>query len=149
MSSALGPSIRVAGDSTIDWRIALPGIAASDALQTPYQWDARDAPGISSEAGGAALLTNLLQHAVPAVEAIVAGLGQAERAARLYGAAERIRETTGVTGWWLNLEQSGREVAVASALLDEIAFETAFHTGRDMPWEQVIAEALDEQEPSS
>jgi hypothetical protein len=67
------PAIRVAGDSTIDWRVALPDASATAELQTAYQWEARDAPGVSSESGGASLLARLLTRAASAAGVTVAG----------------------------------------------------------------------------
>lgn len=76
------------------------------------------------------------------------GLGKAEQAATLLGAAERIRETTGITGWWLELAQSEPADGAARAVMGDRAFHEAFRAGRDMPWEQAVAEALRESDPS-
>ncbi len=39
-----------------------------------------------------------------------------------------------------------RDVAAARAQLDEAAFEAAWREGRTMPWEEVIASVLAEEE---
>ena len=57
------PTIRVAGDSTIDWQIAVPTVAAFDELHAAYQWETPRSPGIAPEPGGASLLTALLHRA--------------------------------------------------------------------------------------
>lgn len=66
-------TIRVAGDSTIDWRLALPEASAPNELQTAYQWEAQSAPGLSSQPGTAALLTALLARSVEGAGITVVG----------------------------------------------------------------------------
>jgi hypothetical protein len=71
--------------------------------------------------------------------------GSAGRAARLWGAAERVREQIGSSlppGECLRYEQ---QVATArAALADAAAFDAAWREGRAMPLEQAVAYALEE-----
>lgn len=67
-----------------------------------------------------------------------------ERAARLWGAAEALRETIGVP---LALDEQGeyeRNVAMTRNVLGEVAFASAWTMGRSMPLERVVIYALEE-----
>jgi hypothetical protein len=76
--------------------------------------------------------------------AAVAGAQQhPERAARLFGAAEALREFTRIPLPPVNRPNYERAVAAARAPLDDKAWVAAWVEGRAMPLEQVIAEALD------
>ena len=68
--------------------------------------------------------------------------GQAERAARLFGAAEAIREAIHTPLWPDNLPEYGRQVAAVRAQLDEATFASAWADGRAMTTEQAVADAL-------
>lgn len=78
---------------------------------------------------------------------IIAGQGQPERAAKLLGAAERIRESVGVPVWSSDQARYAKSDAAVRAALGEHAFGDAHRRGREMPWEQVIAVALPESDP--
>jgi non-specific serine/threonine protein kinase len=73
-----------------------------------------------------------------------AAVGRAERAARLFGAADRLREVTGI-GDWLPLNRSAceRGIGAAREALGEAACATAWEAGRRLPLSQAVAEALD------
>ncbi len=76
------------------------------------------------------------------VPEVAAGQDQSGRAARLWGAAEAIREQIGAP---LPLAEHARyaaAVAHARAALGEHAFEAAWAEGRAQPLEQVITDAL-------
>jgi predicted ATPase/DNA-binding SARP family transcriptional activator len=75
----------------------------------------------------------------------VAG-GQAERAARLFGAAEMMREAAQVPLRLFERPDYDRHVAVARAALQEDAFAAAWAEGRAIGPEQAIQDALDFQE---
>jgi non-specific serine/threonine protein kinase len=64
------------------------------------------------------------------------------RAARLFGAAEALRETLGAPILPHNQEYHQRRVMAARAQLDEAAFAAAWAEGRVMTLKQAIAEAL-------
>jgi hypothetical protein len=73
-------------------------------------------------------------------------LGQPERAARLFGAAEALLETTGAQMVGVDRAEWDRYVAVVRAQLDEAAFAAAWAKGRTIPddgWEQAIVYALE------
>jgi non-specific serine/threonine protein kinase len=78
---------------------------------------------------------------------LAARRGKLERAARLFGASDRLREESGQTlerrppfghGHYL------RDVASARSRLGAVAFAAARATGRSMPFEQALAEALED-----
>src|SRR6266567_5463977 len=68
-------------------------------------------------------------------------LGQPERAARLLGAVEALREVSGIRLSPLRRAEYDRTVEGIRAHLDEAAFAEAWKEGRTRPLEQVIAEA--------
>jgi DNA-binding CsgD family transcriptional regulator len=82
--------------------------------------------------------------------ACVAGTrGEAEQAARLFGAAEALREAVGFQH--TPEEDALREpyLAAASSQLYEAAWEAAFAEGRTMAFEEAVEYALSEEEPST
>ncbi len=69
--------------------------------------------------------------------------GRAARSARLFGAAEALREKMGVAvSWsaWRTLNE--RDLAIARGKLDEETFEAAWAEGRAMTLEEAVGEAL-------
>jgi DNA-binding CsgD family transcriptional regulator len=75
--------------------------------------------------------------------------GEAELAARLFGAAEALREAVGYQH--MPEEDALREpyLAAASSRLDEETWEAAFAEGRTMTFEEAVEYALSEEEPST
>jgi len=69
-------------------------------------------------------------------------LGQPERAARLFGAVEALREVSGIRLAPLPRADYDRAVEGIRAHLDEATLAQAWEQGRAMPLEQAIAEAL-------
>ena len=67
----------------------------------------------------------------------------ATRAARLFGAAEALRETSGEVLILAEHSVRERHVAIAQVHLDEAAWQAAWAEGRAMTLEQAIAYALD------
>jgi hypothetical protein len=57
------PSIAIAGDVTVDWLLALPEAAPPDAASLTYVWETEAGPSLSSQAGGAALVGDILRAA--------------------------------------------------------------------------------------
>jgi hypothetical protein len=79
----------------------------------------------------------------------LAGLGsvaaldeEPERAARLWGAAERLRQAIGCRPPPAARATYERAIATARTALGEEAFATAWEAGRALMLEQAIAEAL-------
>jgi len=72
--------------------------------------------------------------------------GRPVRAARLWGAAEALREQMGMLLSQFDLAHSGyrRDLAAVSSALDEASFDAAWAEGRAMSPEQVFEYALDE-----
>jgi predicted ATPase/class 3 adenylate cyclase len=70
-------------------------------------------------------------------------LGEPRQAARLYGGAQVIFERTGTQIFFSNVAEHGRNVAAVRDALGEAAFAAAFHQGRNVALDDLIAEVLD------
>jgi hypothetical protein len=89
-------------------------------------------------------------HTLEVVAGLVAVYGQRQadawpvglRAARLFGAAEALREMLGVPPLSFQQDPYQRGVDAARAQFDEAAFAAAWAEGRAMPVEQAVADAL-------
>jgi tetratricopeptide (TPR) repeat protein len=68
--------------------------------------------------------------------------GQATTAARLLGAATTLRERSGSVVWPWERERDDQTVAAARAVLGEEGYARAFATGRMLPLEQAVEEAI-------
>jgi predicted ATPase/DNA-binding SARP family transcriptional activator len=66
-----------------------------------------------------------------------------ERAARLWGAAEALREAAGAAMWLADRVEHKRNLAALRALLDPDSLAAAWAVGRALPLDQALAEALD------
>jgi DNA-binding CsgD family transcriptional regulator len=73
---------------------------------------------------------------------VLGAMKQSERAARLLGAAEALREVTSAIVWPANAADYERSLAVARGRLDEAAFAAAWAAGRALPLERAVSEAL-------
>lgn len=80
--------------------------------------------------------------ALEGVAGVAVVRGQAERAARLFGAADAIRSRIGTPIWPVNRPLYERDVAAARAALGEEAFRMAWEEGRAMTAEQAVEHAL-------
>jgi Tfp pilus assembly protein PilF len=72
---------------------------------------------------------------------VAIGRGQAELAARLFGAADAIRASSGTPVRPMLTERHDRDLAAAKAALGHERFARAWEQGQAMSLEQVIAEA--------
>jgi tetratricopeptide (TPR) repeat protein len=97
-----------------------------------------DSLAILRETGEKGMIAVLLA----AVARGMAALGRWDRAARLYGAAAALREAIGALGPTYDPAANSRAIAAARAGLGDAAFATAEATGRALPLERAIAEAL-------
>ena len=90
----------------------------------------------------------MVTEVIEAVGIMAAAVGEAERAARLLGAAEAQRDRLGLR-YRVREDQAALEHAVAAtrAALGERAFAIAWAAGRSLTPTQVIAEALDSLVP--
>jgi len=73
--------------------------------------------------------------------------GQGERAARLFGAAQALREAMGASLSPSEHTDDERHTAATRAALGEEAFAAAWNEGRSLSLEQAIALALQEPTP--
>ena len=76
------------------------------------------------------------------IGAVLTCQGKAERGARLFGAAEILRERAGAVLWPANRMEYERSLALLRNSLDGSALAAAWAAGGAMPTEQVITEAL-------
>jgi hypothetical protein len=74
--------------------------------------------------------------------AVATAQGRAERAARLFGAAEALRETIGAPLPPAELAVYGRRREILLAALGETGFAAAWNEGRALPMEQAAGLAL-------
>jgi len=84
-----------------------------------------------------------MAECLEALAAVAEEQGQVERAARLFGAAEALREEVGAPLPPADRARYERYVAAVRAGLDEETFESTWAQGREMPLEQAMAYALD------
>ncbi len=77
--------------------------------------------------------------------AVLPGVGEAERAARLAGAAEALRGVMGVPLPPTDQADHEQTVATVREVLGEAAFVAAWEVGRSLSLEVAVAEALAEE----
>lgn len=75
--------------------------------------------------------------------------GRPARSARLWGAAETLRETIGVALGPAERYHYGPYIAAAREGLDEVTWEAALAEGRAMATERAVEYALSEKEPAA
>ncbi len=80
----------------------------------------------------------------------VAGMtGQLERAVRLWGTEHALREAIGAPLSPAEQAEYERALAITRTQLDEAAFAAAWATGRELPLDQAIADALTDKDRSA
>jgi non-specific serine/threonine protein kinase len=89
-----------------------------------------------------------LASTLETIAGALSGLGQAERAARLLGAAESANERLGAFHHLSNQPEIDRTNAEVRAQLDDATFQAAWAEGRTMTLEQAVASVLDGNEAS-
>jgi predicted ATPase len=85
---------------------------------------------------------HFLARAVPDVAALAAMRGEAEQAARLFGAAAVLAGALGFAPAWPERGAHERAIARVRTALGDDAFETAADAGCRLPREQILAEVL-------
>jgi hypothetical protein len=78
------------------------------------------------------------------IAAVLAVRGNPHRAARLFGAADTVRQETGVVRYAADRGSYGQDVAAVRTRLGEPASAVAWAEGRTMSLEQAIGYALEE-----
>ena len=132
-----------------DW-FTLAADLSSQALAARLRGDeARTASLLQESVGIAATLRDAwhVVYGVTGLAGVAAHRGRAERAARLFGAVEALCERMGVTvpsPAWRELNERGLENAREQ--LDPEMFDAAWAEGRKMPFEDMVAEALEDNE---
>lgn len=89
-----------------------------------------------------------ISGALDAYARLVLAEGRAARAARLAGAATRLRDGTGTQLWPVHQRARTRWLAQTRAALGQDAFAAAWTAGQAMGWQQAVAYALAEDEVS-
>jgi tetratricopeptide (TPR) repeat protein len=114
------------------------------------QGDVARAHALSCEALTLACDLNYKQGVVWGIREVAstaAVAGQLERAARLWGAEEALREAAGLPIWPDERHMYEHALAAAHTQLDEATFAAAWAAGRAMPLEQAIDYALEDAPP--
>jgi predicted ATPase/DNA-binding SARP family transcriptional activator len=161
----LGQLTRAQGDHATARSLFQESESAARELNNPY-WIAvarsnlgQTAVGLGDLAGAASLFQQSLElfhqggdlwgsaESLEGLASVAAARGQAERAARLFGAAETVRETARAPLRLFERPDYDRHVAAARAALIEDAFAAAWAEGRAIGLEQAIQDALDFSEP--
>src|SRR5262249_4818170 len=86
-------------------------------------------------------------HVLESLAAVLLAQADAQKAVRLWGAAEALRESIGSPLPPNEREKHARQVAQARSVLDEEAFVSAWGEGRAMLWEQAVDDALETRNP--
>jgi len=89
--------------------------------------------------------TNIPEY-LEATASFCAADGEADRAARLFGAAQALREKMGIPLEPSDRAEYERTVAAARAALGDEAFAAAWAEGRAMSWQEAMVYALGEEE---
>ena len=94
--------------------------------------------------GREAPLLTLVTHGLEGLAMVAAAKGRPLRAARLWGAAEALREATDERRWHVYQHAYDRALAAARAQLAEAEWTTAWAAGRALTAAQAVAEALED-----
>jgi hypothetical protein len=71
--------------------------------------------------------------------------GEAERAARLWGAAQTLHETKGIPRDTDFLAEADARISAVRSAMGEVAWEEAWHKGRAMTLDEAVSYALEEE----
>ena len=147
--SALEESAALAREAGDDWLLALP--LRSLGVVTLKQGDLPRAEAYLKESlllsvrrGGEEYF---VAQALEVLATVAAGRGHRARAARLYGAAEALREAVGSSVLPYDAGERERGLAAARGALGEGGFAAAWAEGRGMTPGQMIAEAVGARPP--
>jgi hypothetical protein len=102
----------------------------------------RESLSLSWDAG----LNPLVQSALEGFACVAAAKGEAERAARLWGAAQALHETKGIPRDIDFLDEADARISAVRTGMGEQAWEEAWRKGRVMTLDGAISYALEEQE---
>jgi non-specific serine/threonine protein kinase len=138
------PTLRELGDGVGVAR-ALHGLGMVARHQQDWVWakaSLGEAVRVAGEKGARLEIAQCLEG----LAGMATGQRQPRRAARLFGAAEALRETIGAQQPAGAREEYVRDVEATRAQLDDRAFSAAWATGRSLRLEQAMAYALAETE---
>jgi non-specific serine/threonine protein kinase len=77
--------------------------------------------------------------------AVAGAKGEVERAARLFGASEALRESIGISRFPCYQVDMDRDVAAARTQLDEETWQQSYDEGQAMSMEQAVDYALEDE----
>jgi hypothetical protein len=105
----------------------------------------RESLSLSWETG----LNPLVQSALEGFACVAGAEGEAERAARLWGAAQALHETKGIPRDTDFLAEADARISAVSSGMGEEEWEKAWHNGRAMKLDDAVSYALVEEEEAS
>jgi predicted ATPase/class 3 adenylate cyclase len=91
-------------------------------------------------------LNPLVQSALEGFACVAGGKGEAERAARLWGAAQALHETKGIPRDTDFLDEADARISAVRSGMEEEEWEEAQHKGRVMTLDRAVSYALEEEE---
>jgi len=102
----------------------------------------RESLSLSWDAG----LNPLVQSALEGFACLAGAMGEAERAARLWGAAQALHETKGIPRDTDFLAEADARISAVRLSMGGEAWEEAQHKGRAMTLDEAVSYALEEEE---
>jgi predicted ATPase/class 3 adenylate cyclase/Tfp pilus assembly protein PilF len=94
-------------------------------------------------------LNPLVQSALEGFACVAGAEGEAERAARLWGAAQALHETKGIPRDTDFLAEADARISAVRSGIGEEVWEKAWHNGRAMKLDEAVSYALVEEEKAS
>ena len=91
-------------------------------------------------------LNPLVQSALEGFACVAGAKGEAERAARLWGAAQALHETKGIPRDTDFLAEADARISAVRSGMGEEAWEEAWRKGRAMTLDEAVSYALEEEE---
>ena len=90
-------------------------------------------------------LNPLVQNALEGSACVAGAEGDAERAARLWGAAQSLHQTKGIPRDTDFLAEADARISAVRTGMGEEAWEEAWHKGRAMSLDEAVSYALEEE----
>ena len=100
----------------------------------------------ASPSHGTLGLNPLVQSALEGFACLAGAKGEAERAARLWGAAQALHETKGIPRDTDFLAEADARISAVRSGMGEEAWEEAWRKGRAMTLDEAVSYALEEEE---
>jgi non-specific serine/threonine protein kinase len=88
----------------------------------------------------------IVHHDLEGLACLAGAKGEAERAARLWGAVQTLHETKGIPRDTDFLAEADARISAVRSSMGEEAWEEAWRKGRVMTLDEAVSYALEEQE---